>query len=157
MTPQAIQRVIDALDQPAEWSQLTAVFNWLADRRTESAQGLDDMRPAEIAALPTGSFAHWKPYAARASRPRWRRGGDRLDDGRVPREVDTEDTGRVVDTVRNIGYILSDLDEVAGDHEQSALDVLRMADADEPHDTRATGLDDQLLSWCRRLVGRWSD
>ena len=63
----------------------------------------------------------------------------------------------MVDAVRNIGYILSDLDEIEGDHRRTALDVLRMADEDEPHDARATGLDDQLLSRCRRLVGRWSD
>ena len=46
VTPEAIQRVIDALDHAAEWSQTAAVFERLVDRRTETAQGLDDMRPA---------------------------------------------------------------------------------------------------------------
>ena len=64
VTPEAIQGVIDALDRAAEWSQLAAVFEWLAHRRTETVQGLDDIRAEEIAALPAGSFAYWKPYAA---------------------------------------------------------------------------------------------
>ena len=68
--------------------------------------------------------------------------------------VNTDDSGRAVDAVRNIGHVLSDLDEIADDHGQTALDVLRMADEDEPHDPRAAGLDDQLLRSSPQGAGR---
>ena len=66
----------------------------------------------------------------------------------------TEDTGRMVDAVRNIGYALNDLDEIAADRDQTTLDILRMAREDAPRTGPATGLDDQLLTWSRLLVAR---
>ncbi|MCY4509762.1 MAG: hypothetical protein OXG35_22770 [Acidobacteria bacterium] len=296
LTADPVQRLIVTLDHRAAWDQLAAVFDWLAARRTEPREGLDDKRPAEIAALATGSFQHWKPYDAgrfrhddayarylesvaqanaawlaerqeaarqapaggeaadlaedRALREalraelradedlrgeireelmaitdpepgafetmdQWltvqidrtertarrqstwsaleaghRRSAslrmvrdilhqDQPDLGRpaaapapLPEPVadgaplaspgelapgGTEDTGRLVDAVRNIGDVLNDLDEIAADREQTALDILRMAGEDEPRDGRAAGLDDQLLTWSRLLVERWSD
>ncbi len=67
-----------------------------------------------------------------------------------------QDTGRLVDVIRDIDHCLADLDEIAGDLGQTALDVLRMAGEEEPHDARAKGLDAQLLTLCRLAVERWS-
>jgi len=63
-TPEAVEAVIGVLDRAADWERLSAVFDWLAETRTERTDSLDHLPDTEIAALAAASFEHWKPYPA---------------------------------------------------------------------------------------------